>query len=168
MNKIVCVLMTFFLVLGLMIFSNAAYALGDAEPAPGSLPIEKLTITNPDGSTHELYVEVAKTPQQQEDGLMYRTHLDADKGMLFVFPGPNQISFWMKNTLVPLDMVFIRADGRVANVHAGAKPLDLTPVPSAGPVVAGLEIKAGQAQVLGLQKGSLIQSASLPAAMPKH
>jgi uncharacterized protein len=105
---------------------------------------------------HPFKVEMADTPDKRLRGLMYRTHLDPDKGMLFDFGDPEPVSFWMKNTLIPLDMIFITADGRVANVAANAIPGDLTPIDSAGAVTGVLEIPGGEAAKLGIKPGDVV------------
>ena len=118
-------------------------------------PYTDLVIDTASGA-HHFSVEVVDTPVTRELGLMYRTHLDPDKGMLFDFGGPEPVSFWMKNTLIPLDMIFIAADGRVANVAANAIPGDLTPINSAGAVTGVLEIPGGEAAKLGIKPGDVV------------
>ena len=121
-------------------------------------PVEAYTDLVIDTATgaHHFSVEVVDTPAKRELGLMYRTHLDPDKGMLFDFGDPEPVSFWMKNTLIPLDMIFITADGRVANVAANAIPGDLTPIDSAGAVTGVLEIPGGEAAKLGIKPGDVV------------
>lgn len=109
-------------------------------------------------------VEVAQSPAERAEGLMFRTALAADAGMIFVYDPPETVAFWMKNTLIPLDMVFIGADGRVLNVAGNRQPHDLTGAPSAGPVRLVLEIAGGEAARRGIGPGSLVQSAFLDAA----
>lgn len=106
-------------------------------------------------------VELANTPESMARGLMYRKSLDADKGMLFVFPTEQTVSFWMKNTLIPLDMVFIAKDGTIGHIHPMAKPLDESPISSTMPIVAVLEIAGGQAAKRGLQPGNTIETSLL-------
>ncbi|MDB2682648.1 DUF192 domain-containing protein [Alphaproteobacteria bacterium] len=106
--------------------------------------------------TYNFEVELALTPAQQQQGLMHRESLDENKGMLFVFPNPSDLGFWMKNTLIPLDMIFIDKDGVVINVHSMAKPKDLTTVKSKGLAKAVLEINGGLAEKLGIVEGSII------------
>jgi uncharacterized membrane protein (UPF0127 family) len=110
-----------------------------------------LTIHSASG-VHRFMVEVAATPQQQERGLMFRRSLAPDRGMIFPYNPPQPVGFWMRNTLIPLDMVFIRADGRIARV-ATAKPLDETVVQSGEPIVLVLEIPGGRAAQLGIMAG---------------
>ena len=92
------------------------------------------------------------TPEQQQHGLMFYRSLGADEGMIFPYEPPQSVSFWMHNTLIPLDMVFIREDGTIARI-ATAKPLDDTPVPAGEPVAAVLEIRGGRAAELGIREG---------------
>ena len=88
--------------------------------------------------------------------MMYRRSVAPDRGMIFPYDPPQSVAFWMQNTLIPLDMVFIRADGRIARI-ATAKPLDLTSVPSGEPVAAVLEIRGGRAAQLGIRPGDRVQ-----------
>ncbi len=113
-----------------------------------------LTITSAKG-VHRFTVDVAATPAQQETGLMFVKKLAPDAGMIFPYDPPQDVSFWMHNTLIPLDMVFIRADGTIARI-ATAKALDDTPVPSGEPIAAVLEIAAGRAAELGIVPGDRV------------
>jgi hypothetical protein len=113
-----------------------------------------LTITSASG-VHHFKVDVAATPQQQETGLMFVRHLAPDRGMIFPYDPPRPVAFWMHNTLIPLDMVFIRADGTIARI-ATARPLDDTPVPSGEPIAAVLEIAGGRAAQLGIVPGDKV------------
>jgi len=118
--------------------------------------IEDLTLKNEDGATHVFHVEIAQTPYQLMKGLMYRSEMADDAGMLFIFDGEEDRNFWMKNTYLPLDIVFIKGDGRISHIHKGAKPQDLTTLPSKGPVSRVLEINAGLADKLGLGPGTTV------------
>jgi uncharacterized membrane protein (UPF0127 family) len=109
--------------------------------------------------THSFTVEVAESSDQLSYGLMNRTKLAADKGMLFIFDPAQPVGFWMKNTLIPLDMVFISPDSRVIKVHHMAKPEDETLIPSEGPVAYVLEIKGGQAKKRGIKAGDQLRVA---------
>jgi uncharacterized protein len=100
--------------------------------------------------THQFIVEVAATPEQQERGLMFRKSLAGDRGMIFPYDPPSDVSFWMKNTLIPLDIIFIRADGTIVRI-THAKSLDLSPLPAGEPVAAVLEIRGGRAAELGIK-----------------
>ena len=109
------------------------------------------------GGTHRFTVEVARTAEQQARGLMYRQALAGDRGMLFPYDPPRPASFWMKNTLIPLDIIFIGADGRITNIAADTVPLSLDPVTSLGvPASAVLELPGGRAAELGIQAGDRV------------
>ena len=109
------------------------------------------------GGPRNFTVEIADNDLTRERGLMFRTALAADRGMLFDFITPQETSFWMKNTLIPLDMLFVRADGVIANIKADAKPGDLTPIPSDGPIRAVIEIAGGGAAKLGIKPGDRVK-----------
>ena len=129
---------------GLAAWSVLVLALLACRGAPGAAPApatplpapaaseDRMSETNalftaPDGRKSSFRVEVADTPDRRERGLMHRAALDADRGMVFVFPSDDVQTFWMKNTLIPLDMVFVEASGRVAGVVEDARPLTLDP-----------------------------------------
>ena len=119
------------------------------------LPVVPLTI-RADGKSHLFRVEVAATPQEQARGLMFRQALAPDAGMIFPFPEPRVASFWMKNTLIPLDMVFIRADGTISRIAANTVPHSLAQVSSYEPVAAVLELAGGRAAELGIEAGDRV------------
>jgi hypothetical protein len=102
-------------------------------------------------------VELATNDAERSRGLMFRKQLGAYEGMLFDFYQEMPVSFWMKNTLIPLDMVFIAADGTVRHVHANAVPLTTDTVPSRFPVRAVLEINGGSAALLGIKPGDKVK-----------
>ena len=106
--------------------------------------------------THTIDVEVTETPAEKAQGLMFRTRLADTNGMLFFYDTPQEITMWMRNTYITLDMVFIRADGSIARI-ATAKPLDDTPVPSGEPIAAVLEIAGGRAAHLGIAPGDRVE-----------
>nr|WP_087574425.1 DUF192 domain-containing protein [Sphingomonas sp. CDS-1] len=107
-------------------------------------------------TTHRFAVEVALTEKQQEQGLMFRKSLDADSGMLFPMSPPRTASFWMKNTLIPLDMLFIHTDGSIAFLKANAAPYSREPVSAGIPVAAVLELRGGRAAELGIKEGDRV------------
>ena len=109
-----------------------------------------------DGRTLRFTVEVARTPEEQSYGLMNRALLAPDRGMIFPYDPPQFVSFWMKNTLIPLDIIFIAPGGRILNIAANATPLSLDPVPSAGPIEAVLELSGGRAAELGIEPGDQV------------
>jgi uncharacterized protein len=101
-------------------------------------------------------VEMARTGQQQSQGLMFRTALADDRGMLFPFPDERMASFWMRNTLIPLDIVFIAGDGRIVNIVANATPYSLDHRESLAPVGAVLELRGGLTAQLGIKAGDKV------------
>ena len=114
-----------------------------------------LTITSA-GREHRFTVEVARTAEEQAMGLMYRNALAPDRGMIFPFDPPREASFWMRNTLIPLDMIFVRADGTIANIEANTVPYSEEPMRSAGRVAAVLEIAGGRSAELGIKPGDAV------------
>jgi uncharacterized membrane protein (UPF0127 family) len=109
-------------------------------------------------------IETVDTEAGRDRGLMFRKSLAPDAGMLFDFFTTQPVEFWMKNTLIPLDMVFIAADGTVKNVHTNAVPQDLTPIPSGAPVRFVLEIAGGRASEIGLEPGDRLEQSRVQAA----
>lgn len=107
-------------------------------------------------------VELADTDESRARGLMFRRDLPAGQGMLFIYPEPQPVSFWMRNTLIPLDMVFADAQGVIRHIHANARPLDETPIPGAAvgdpdrDRLMVLEIAGGEAARLGLEPGMVL------------
>lgn len=119
--------------------------------------------------THVIDVEIADTPQEKAQGLMFRTHLDDHHGMLFAYDTPQEITMWMRNTYIPLDMVFIRADGTVHRIEARTEPLSEDIVASRGDVTACLELAGGAAERLGLKAGDRVEHRLFaPAKALKH
>lgn len=111
-----------------------------------------LTIKSANGE-HKFTVEVVDTDAGRQKGLMFRQELAPDAGMLFDFKDSHEVSFWMRNTFIPLDMLFIRDDGTIANIHSNARPQDPTGIPSDGPVMFVLEIPGGRSKELGIKAG---------------
>lgn len=110
---------------------------------------------------HRFTVEIAATPEQQEKGLMFNRSLGPDEGMIFPYDPPQNVSFWMRNTLIPLDIIFIRPDRTIARITTG-KPLDETSLPSGEPVDGVLEIRGGRAAELGIQPGDVVDRIQHP------
>jgi hypothetical protein len=102
-------------------------------------------------------VELADDAAERAQGLMHRTSMPQAAGMLFVYPETRTVGFWMKNTLIPLDMIFLDATGTVARVHSNAIPGDLTPIMGGGDIKAVLEINGGLAQRLGVVPGTQLR-----------
>lgn len=116
------------------------------------------------GGRESFAVEVADDPDERAQGLMFRESLDAAAGMLFVYESPRRAQFWMKNTLIPLDMIFADGSGRVTRVHAQAIPGDLTPIDGGEGVVFVLEINGGLAERLGIVPGAELRHPSVSPA----
>jgi uncharacterized protein len=135
--------------------------LAAAIPARGALaqlqqfPTAPLTIESAGGS-HKFSVEVATTPAQMEQGLMFRRSLAPDGGMIFDFRMPSMATMWMKNTLIPLDMLFVDAQGRIVNIHERAVPGSLDTIAAAAPVRAVVELNGGTAARLGIRPGDRV------------
>ena len=130
-------------------------ALGLASGA-AAMPVEQLEIETASG-VRAFVVEVAKTPEEQGRGLMYRREMAPNAGMLFVYPSGGRITMWMKNTYIPLDMVFIGADGRITHIAERTVPLSNELIGSNGPVRAVLELNAGTASRLGIEVGDRVR-----------
>ncbi len=133
----------------------AANAQAAVHPVSG-LRIIPLTVIDSD-KRHEFRVEVAATPEQRARGLMFRTELGPDEGMLFPNKTPALESFWMKNTPLPLDIIFIGVDGRVSNIAAETVPYSLESIPSTGLASAVLELPGGRAAELGIAPGDRVE-----------
>ncbi|GLS45732.1 DUF192 domain-containing protein [Methylobacterium brachythecii] len=117
---------------------------------------EPLSIASKNGR-HAFKVEVMRTDSDRGRGLMFRKSLAADRGMLFDFEQVQEVNMWMKNTYLPLDMVFIRADGTVARVASDTEPFSTRVIPSGEPVLAVLEVNAGTAAKLGIRPGDRVE-----------
>ncbi len=125
------------------------------EGEPQSLPISRLIVQNENGA-HVFEVELATTRGQQRIGLMFRREMAKGHGMLFYYSSPQRVSFWMKNTYIPLDIIFIRENGTIANIVHNAEPHSLSPIKSRGSVVGVLELNAGLANKLEIKKGDIV------------
>ena len=141
-----------------------------AASAPGvsaaaKLPLTTVVVDSSRGPVR-LLAELAAETASQEKGLMFRTRLAPDAGMLFDFHTPHFQAFWMKNTIIPLDMIFIRADGMISSIAANTTPYSETPVPSHEPVRAVLEINGGRAAALGIEPGQRVHNAIFGNAIP--
>jgi uncharacterized membrane protein (UPF0127 family) len=120
-----------------------------------SFPTAHLTIVSASGR-HDFTVELATTPAQMEQGLMFRRSLAADAGMLFDYRAPSMATMWMKNTLIPLDMLFVDAGGHIVNIHERAVPGSLATIGAAAPVRAVVELNGGTASRLGIRPGDRV------------
>ena len=131
--------------------SSAARPPERAAPAGPRVVVETRA-----GARHAVTVELARTDAQRARGLMFRTELAPDAGMLFLFDETADHAFWMKNTLIPLDMLFIGDDGRIVGIVARAAPGDLTPRSAGGPSRYVLEVNGGWAEAHGVSPGDRV------------
>lgn len=106
---------------------------------------------------HVFRSEFARTSPEQAKGLMFRTSLGNDEGMIFLRDPPDRASFWMRNTVIPLDIIYVGLDRRILNIAANAVPYDETPLHSAGPTLAVFEINGGLAARLGIKPGDKVE-----------
>jgi uncharacterized membrane protein (UPF0127 family) len=153
---------------GLAITSACALG-GDSPSAFPDLPQAALQVTTESG-THHFQVWIAADDASRTRGLMHVRTLPADRGMLFLFERPQLAAFWMKDTYLSLDMIFIGPDAIVVNVAENTRPLSLEPIESAGPVTAVLEVPAGTARRIGLRPGDRIPLPTLRTTFvePRH
>jgi len=147
----------------LRILAFFVLALFLAIPSPAAdLDHADLTVTTAAGQTYHFDVEVARTAQQQERGLMFRKSMPADAGMAFPYDRDTTATFWMKNCYIPLDMLFVANGGRISHIVADAKAVGDKPVgpedyyPSGGPIRLVVELNAGTAAKLGIHVGDKV------------
>ena len=133
-----------------------AFALLAAAPARAA-GVQTLEIVSKTG-VHTFTVELAETDAEREKGLMFRKELPEGRGMLFDFHAEAPVGFWMQNTYIPLDMIFIRGDGRILRIAENTEPLSTKIVPSGGPVRAVLEVIGGTARKMGIAPGDRVAS----------
>lgn len=114
-------------------------------------------MTTQSGETHVFRTEVARTRQQQNRGLMFRDSMAPDEGMIFPYDPPQMLSFWMKNTYIPLDIIYVGEDGRIINIHENTVPLREEPYVSFDDAVLVLEINGGRSAELGIKAGDLVE-----------
>jgi uncharacterized membrane protein (UPF0127 family) len=157
------------LALALSCHSNASPGRAGAPPsAQAGLARSRVGLITQDGGRHAVQVELAATSEERRVGLMFREHLGEDEGMFFVFDEEAPLSFWMHNTLIPLDMVFIRSDGTVAGVVANATPRTDTPRGVGKPAQYVLEVNGGWCGAHGVRAGDRVEfSEALAAAHAK-
>jgi uncharacterized membrane protein (UPF0127 family) len=140
-----------------MFATGASCAREGAATAPAAAAENLLTIVSGERD-HRFRVELAKTDEERAQGLMFRTELADDAGMLFDFgPTPRAVSMWMKNTLIPLDIAFIAEGGRIARIAAMTTPRSLTSIPSGEDVIAVLEVRGGRLGELGVKEGDVVR-----------
>jgi len=132
-----------------------ALAIGTIGPHARAMDLQTLEIATKSG-VHVFSVEMATTDQEREKGLMFRKELPDGRGMLFDFSPEQMVSMWMKNTYISLDMIFIRADGRVLRVAENTEPFSTRIIASGGPVKGVLEVVAGSARKYGIEPGDRV------------
>jgi uncharacterized membrane protein (UPF0127 family) len=149
-----------------LLLAGSAVALALAGPVAAGMRVDRLWLTTGAGQETPIDVEVAEAPKEKQLGLMFRTDLPEGKGMLFPYGAPREITMWMHNTYIPLDMVFIRADGVVHRIETRAEPLSDRVIASQGPVAAVLELPGGEAERLGLKPGDHVRHPMFGAKSP--
>lgn len=156
--------------LGASLGASACTAREGAAATPaaaGKVDINATHATSPDFVIEPLWietatgrldyrVEIADDDAERQHGLMYRTSMPDMHGMLFIFPQAKPQAFWMRNTYMPLDIIYIGEDGRVVSIAANARPFDETSLPSEGPAIGVLEIYGGKAAELGIKPGDRV------------
>ena len=145
----------------------ASFAAQTAGQQSMAFDSEPLSIASSKGQTHKFTVELALTPPQLEFGLMYRDKMPADHGMLFDFGTPRPVMMWMKNTKLPLDMLFLDQEGVVTHIQENAVPYSEAIINSGGPVAYVIELNAGVVKKLGLAVGDRVTSATISAKLGK-
>ncbi len=130
--------------------------LAQAAPAGQAASLETLLIVSGE-KRHAFQVEVMRTGEQRAKGLMHRRYMPADRGMLFDFARVEPVAMWMENTFIPLDMLFIRADGTIARIAENTEPLSQRTIPSGEPVLSVLEINGGVSKTLGIKPGDRVE-----------
>jgi len=160
-KRLVLIAGVFFLGLGLWSGTIAQGVAGSdsLKPLPDTIvPFARdhIVIKKANGESLGFNVEIAESERQQEYGLMNRLTLPRDSGMLFLFRGEGKRVFWMKDTLIPLDMLFVSHDGAIHHIHHNAKPQDLTGITSEADSLAVLELKGGTCDRLGIKEGDKI------------
>ena len=124
-------------------------------PTRAAEPLQRLEIVSANGP-HVFEVELARSPAEREKGLMFRRYMPKNRGMLFDFNPPEPATMWMENTYIPLDMLFIRADGTVARIESNTEPLSRRVIASGEPVLGVLELNGGVCDELGIKSGDRV------------
>jgi uncharacterized membrane protein (UPF0127 family) len=139
-----------------LIFPSLAGAQPGTDRPQPRLAEEAMVIVTRDGTRHSFRAEMAVQPQDQMIGMMFRTSMAPDDAMIFDWGALRESSMWMRNTLIPLDMLFVAADGRIHRIHERAVPQSLATIDSRGPVRATIEIAGGTAERLNLRVGDRV------------
>lgn len=145
-------------VMALLFFTLAGAAQAQERQAFTSEP---LTIETASGKTHDFVAELALDDAQRAQGLMFRKSMPSENGMLFDFGEARAVAMWMRNTLIPLDMLFIGSDGRITHIHENAVPHSEAIISSRGPVKFVLELNGGAAKRSGIKPGDMVRSAQI-------
>jgi uncharacterized membrane protein (UPF0127 family) len=149
-----------------LLFVFVALTAHFATPLDAKMRAERLWLLTSAGQETPIDIEIALAPQEKALGLMFRTELADGRGMLFPYESPREVTMWMRNTYIPLDMVFIRADGVVHRIEKRAEPLSDRTISSHGPVTAVLELPGGAAERLGLKPGDRVRHSTFKAKTP--
>ena len=137
---------------------------GPSPPPPADRPAfqtGEFAVIRSDGTRLPFKAELALSEAEQAYGLMFIDSLPADQGMIFPYDPPREVAFWMKNTRIPLDMLFIRPDHTIGHIVTNARPLDVTPIASQIITAAVIEIKGGEVAKQGIKEGDKIESAAM-------
>ena len=143
------------------------FAVASVAALSAGFDSELLTIRTRTGQEHRFTVELAVSADQRQQGLMNRDEMSADRGMLFDFGVTRRVYMWMKNTYLPLDMIFIGPDGRIETIKADTLPLSEEIIDSHAPVRFVLELNGGTAERLGISAGDMVDSAHVSAVIAK-
>jgi uncharacterized membrane protein (UPF0127 family) len=152
------------LALLLLLIGSHAHAQHSGLEPLSAFPQSVLAIRTQAGNVHHFKIWVADRLSRQEQGLMFVRKLEDHTGMLFVYPSDQHLSMWMKNTLIPLDMLFIRSDGTISHIAANTTPQSLDIIEAPGRERAVLELDGGTTERLGIRVGDRIYSDALPNA----
>ena len=147
--------------LAIALFVLAGCSRPAAETSPIGLPMETIVIDTDHGPA-TFQVEIAADNASRERGLMFRKTMEPDHGMLFDFKVTEGVAFWMKNTILPLDMLFVRADGTIASISEDAVPYSLDVISSDEPVRAVIELNAGRAYYMDIEPGDRVHASVFP------
>lgn len=149
-----------------LLFVLLTLLVAPAPPLEAKMRVERLWLVTSAGKEFPIDVEIAEGREDKKLGLMFRTELADGKGMLFPYAEPSELTMWMRNTYIPLDMVFIRADGVVHRIEARTEPLSDDIIASHGPVLAVLELPGGAAERMGLKAGDHVRHRIFKAEAP--
>lgn len=143
------------------IWAALLVALPAAAAADCSMTTAEFRDPGAEAARARFTIEIADDAAEVTRGLMHRESMPKSAGMLFIYPRPQRVAFWMRNTLIPLDMIFMGADGVVRKVHENAVPLDETPIPGGNDIQYVLEINGGLARMLGIDEGDELRHPAL-------